>query len=170
MSVKTLHDLVVSADKYKRYSRVTEAMIASQDLKALSEEVDKMHKIRSDRNQHINVSVKRLIKLNMEDQAFRSRIIHVVMSVRKVYDILEFAASTIEAWIMSQYRAHLTGSWADRNAVACRFTVSARQHLVGMSSLLEFCDQAIKDIDSASWRYKAILTAMELNSRPEMRI
>ena len=168
--LKTLHELVTATDKYARYERVTTDMIKSQDLKALAEEVSGLHKVRSDRNQQISVTVKRLIKLNMEDQAFRSRIIHVVISVRKVYDILTFAATTLEDWIMSQYRQQLTGSWADRKTMACRFTIKARQHLTGMESLLELCDQAIKDIDSASWRYKAILTAMELNSRPEMRV
>lgn len=167
--MKRLHERVVESDKYIRFVSVCDKMIAT-DVKALIEEVEAIQLERSTRPLVLRPSVKKVIALNMQEQAFRSRVVYIAVGARRSYELLNFSCNTIHEWIMSQHRSLLVGSQNDRYNTASRFTVKYRQHLTLIETLIEVCDAVVKDIDSSSWRIKEVLSAMELESRPEIRV
>jgi hypothetical protein len=167
--MKRLHEQVVGSEKYARFTAVCEKMVAT-DVRALIDEVERIQEERSSRPLILKPSTKRIVAMNMQEQAMRSRVIYIALSARKSYDLLNFSCDTIHEWIISQFRSQLTGNQSEKFYTASRFTVKYRQHLTLLATLLEVCDMVVKDIDSSSWRLKSVVSTLELESRPEVRV
>jgi hypothetical protein len=169
--LKVLHSKVTGSDKYERFELVTDRVLKAVDVKALSQEIEDIQKSRSERSlKSRSFSTRKVIDHNLEDQAQRSRVAFILVSTKRVHSELDFAVDTFVDWVMTTFKRDLSGSYNDRYAAAARFCLRQRTFLSRLSGLIDLCDEVIKDIEASGWRYKNVLTALEIESRPEHRV
>jgi chemotaxis methyl-accepting protein methylase len=167
----SIRDEVTSSEIYSDYSKILKRAQSVFDYQDAVQEVIDLHNGRSSRKlKPAEFSVKRMVDANIQDQANRSRIVELRMSVLKLYSTLEFAMGAVGDFMIAKYGKQLGTNSEERQARVATLTTAGGKFLQRLNSFLEISEEAIKDIESTSWTFKEITKELELNSRPDVHV
>lgn len=157
-------------ETYQRFKRILKN--ASQtDLAKTYEEIKSLHAGRLIRGMTRKVSAKKLISAVTQDQAYRSRLVEINMTVTHEYASLKVCYDATKDKLSAKYSKQLgVRSIADRDTYWRSVLSKGVTRLENLSNTIELLNMVIEDIDKAAWSAKTTLQAFDLATRPEVQI
>ena len=113
---------------------------------------------------------KSIVTFASEDAAYRSRITYIRTNARREANKIEYLVGIFHDWIFSAYLRGVKGTVQEKNSFAATITAKLDKRISDLNSLDECCLMCLEDIDQSQWQRKAVVSVLEIQSRPEGRI
>lgn len=113
---------------------------------------------------------KSILKFSSEDASYRSRVTYVRSIARREANKMEHLVGIFRDWIFATYLRGVKGTVQEKGAFASMITNKLDKRLAELSSLDESCIYCLEDIDQSQWQRKAIVSVLEIQSRPEGKL
>jgi hypothetical protein len=152
---------LLKADQvFKKYRRMVNSMPLAA-MMAYEEEINKLHAGRKSRLISRRTPSKKLIDGLGQDQAYRSRLVEILLHINKVYGTLQELQEMTKDYILITYKEHYSSfrSKGDREAAVKMVLAKSNRLLNKLDTLETLCNLVIGDIDKAYWVFKAALDA-----------
>lgn len=167
---KELIDRIKASSEFTSYSSILSMSRSSIDCSSNTEEILRIHKLRSSRSMTKKSNTKNMIEVSISEMANRSRLVELRLNMHKVYNALNFAITTLHDFCRVKYSAHLGSNREQRDALLSSITSDGSQFLDQIASVLEISQEVISDIESTAWTLKRVVEIKELETRPENKI
>lgn len=166
---------MVKADdeSWARYERILDRAVSTTAQPTAIQEIERLHGSRSSRRLTIKNSVgaSDLIKANLEDISYRSRLVEILVTTGKDHRKLEAALNAMNGHIMSNYLDDLVEFAGkvktDRQTFVDSVLRAGWDVMSKLDKITEIAQLVIEDIDKTQWSMKNLVTLMELASKRE---
>lgn len=162
-------------DRVKRLSRSFDSLPYYQlPFNDLTDEVRTMHETRRVRNLKTKTSnfVDDIIKANLQDVSFRSRLVEIMMTARSSQRKLEQALDPMVEYVMVEYAPQLkTVRTKDERKQYIRTALAKfYKHIAKAEALYEIAEMVVFDIDKAAYGLKLTVDALKISSQKEQYV
>lgn len=170
MSAAKLRSMLKADPRYKSFRLVATRAVDPQ-FETWLEEVISLHKSRSIRTLAGKSSARRIQESGMQDQAYRSRCVEILLHITRNRNHLASALDAIVKYIENEYQAQLSKmgyrTKTSQRAVCNLLVSSAYSKVEHLDSILEMVGLVIEDIDKAAWVVKNAISALEIATKRE---
>jgi uncharacterized protein YutE (UPF0331/DUF86 family) len=145
-------------------------LLKQHDPDSLFREMSSMQASRISRTIKVHdvlaASQHRLIEANLQNSAFRSRVVEIRTNITRTYIIIEDLIDRCKKYIRHQYSSELKAKFptvGERSAFIDSVMNREKTQLVELGSIMDICDIFIEDYDQGGWSYKRIGEILQLS-------
>ncbi len=159
-----LEKLLRKDSEYKTFKLIVEKCGLLADFDNLTKEMETMHKSRKSRLLIAkSPSIDKLIKASTQANAYRSRIVEIMVNVQKAQRTLSSAIERMDAHIATKYKIHLTGKTISDKKLEIKNTLAeAYSKLSDFDRIVDMCKELVGDIESFGWTARLIMQGLDL--------
>ena len=162
-----MRELLKEDEYYKKYRRIVK-LAQKFPVEAHYNEILGLHNSRSIRGHRGDLSQKDVIKVVMEDQSYRGRIVQIRVETMYIFNTLNSTITAFKGYVLSNYRKYIRGSTvSEREAHLNDLVKLGAAELENLGNLLEVSQEIIDDIDKASYAIKHVIEVKQVNGRGE---
>lgn len=158
--------------KYKKFKRIV-LSTKELNLDSLLDEIANLHSSRASRLLKAkNISPKALIDANVQDQAYRSRLVEILVMILRQYGPLELAYGVMQDYISTHFADLLpVRAKADRAAYLRSGVLHTAWTLLSkLERVRDSAQEVIADIDKTAWALKNMLEGMSMIHKGETMV
>lgn len=157
--------------QYKRTMGLFKEMCVL-DVDELHDEVLGYQRLRGDRPPLAlrNAPKKKIVTYASEDASYRSRITYIRSNSRREANKIEYLVGIFHDWIMSNYLRGVKATVQEKSSFTATITTKLDKRLSELNSLDDCAVLCLEDIDQSQWQRKAIVSVLEIESRPEGKL
>lgn len=168
----SLAQVIRNTKQYGKTLRLLEDIQTDFDIDKLELEVLEYQQIRSERDP---LALKKrperyIVQYSSEDNAYRSRVSYVKSLCRKTSFKVEWLLESCRNWIFSSYGSRMQGTAQVKSSLVETLVEPLSEYLNQLNSLEDSCNICIEDIDQCQWQRKAVVSVLEIQTRPESKI
>lgn len=139
------------------------------DLDNIQSEIETLHSGRKMRNMTLRrTSVNRLISASYQEAATRSRLVELVVTITRNYNMLELAYQAATESLISKFYKELPGSTkASKSAFVNDVMSELKIRLTEFKSVIEIANLIIADIDKCGFSLKHVVDLLQISNKRE---
>ena len=172
---KDIPALTKSLRKDARYQRMKESFqtlpLFNMPVVQYHKDLDLYHKSRPIRNLNPTSGkiIDQIVRASVDDQAFRSRIVAIMMECVRSSTTLQNAIDAYRDYVLVHYAEELKSlrTKEERMMVIKIATASFSKYVSKVQTLRDCCDLVVKDIDQAAWSLKLTVQTLEIHAKRE---
>lgn len=166
-----IRDAIKKDPQYKRTMGLFKEMCIL-DVDQLHDEVLGYQRLRGDRPPLAlrNAPKKKIVTYASEDASYRSRITYIRSNSRREANKIEYLVGIFHDWIMSSYLRGIKATVQEKASFTSMITSKLDKRLSDLNSLDDCALICLDDIDQSQWQRKAIVSVLEIESRPEGKL
>jgi len=153
-------------EEFVRFKSIAQMAAASINYDTTYEEINRLHETRLTKSLYLSriPTPDQLMEAVLMDSAYRSRLVTVMINIKKTTQNLDLATNNITDFVMSEYEQILSPmkTKGERLAVVTTLLSKVRDLLAKQNSLMEFCEWMIADIDKSSFAIKNSIETLNL--------
>jgi hypothetical protein len=115
-------------------------------------------------------STRAIIKYASEDAGYRSRITYVRTLAKREVNKIEHLSGIFHDWVMAEHLRGVKATVQEKGALVSVLATRMYDRISKLNSLDECCLLCLEDVDQSQWQRKAIVSALEIESRPEGKV
>ena len=165
MTTLALRRALREDDAYQKYRNILKMAVKTSTFASLVEEMETLHKGRKSRHLFLRPpSIEKTLDAAMQDSAYRSRCVEIVVIVSKTQRMLTSSVDSISNIIVAKY-SHLMKELrtkGERDAAIASLLQPAYDKLAEIESIIEIAQYVIEDIDKTAWSYKTTVEGLKL--------
>lgn len=167
-----LAQVIRNAKPYGKTLRLLEDIQESFDITKLEDEVLELQRLRAAREP---LALKRkperyVVQYSSEDNAYRSRVSYIKSLCRRNSVKVEWLLENFRNWVFATYGSSMQGTAQVKSSFVETLVEDVAEYYSQLVSLEECCNICIEDIDQCQWQRKAVVSVLEIQTRPESKI
>lgn len=164
---KEIRKLIRADAKWAKYTKVIEHNKTHVNFDNFISELESMHSSRKSRTLYATkeYSVKKLIECVVQDAAYRSRCVEIMMLVNKEFRKINLATDLLRPYILARYKKEISALYTtkiDRETFVKAMLSDSAELLSDFEKILEIAKFVIEDIDKFGWSVKHIIEGLTI--------